>query len=42
MEDLFREFQAWLGATEEELGGLSPPALETCGRQQELQEAKVG
>ena len=25
MEDLFREFQAWLGATEEELGGLSPP-----------------
>jgi len=42
MEDLFREFRAWLGATEEELGGLSPPARESSQREQQLQEAKVG
>ena len=41
MEDLFREFRAWLGATEEKLGGLSPPAGESKEREQQLQEAKV-
>ena len=42
MEDLFHELQAWLGATEEELGGLSQPARESCDREQQLQETKVG
>ena len=42
MEDLFKEFRAWLGATEEKLGGLSPPAGESGKREQQLQEAKVG
>ena len=42
MEDLFDELRAWLGAPEEELGGLSPGARESCDREQQLQEAKVG
>ena len=41
MEDLFKGFRAWLGATEEKLGGLSPPAGESVEREQQLQEAKV-
>ena len=41
MEDLFKGFRAWLGATEEKLGGLSPPAGESGEREQQLQEAKV-
>ena len=42
MEDLFREFRAWLGATDEELIGLSPVARESSDREQQLQETKVG
>ena len=42
MEDLFKEFRAWLGATEKKLGDLSPPAGESGEREQQLQEAKVG
>ena len=41
MEDLFKEFRAWLGATEKKLGDLSPPAGESREREQQLQEAKV-
>ena len=41
MEDLFRQFKAWLESTNDTLDKLSPAASEQPEREQQLQKAKV-
>ena len=41
MEDLFRQFRAWLESTNGTLDKLSPAATDQAEREQQLQKAKV-
>lgn len=41
MEDLFRQFRAWLESTNDTLDKLSPAATDQPERGQQLQKAKV-
>lgn len=41
MEDLFKQFRAWLEDTNNQLDALSPVAIASPERDQQLQKAKV-